>query len=67
MVVVAVLLALWIGVVWWQDKRSLAIGEAQQRTLELETAKDPITTINSNPDVEPEPRFRSSQGSGHTS
>jgi ACS family pantothenate transporter-like MFS transporter len=67
MVVVAVLLALWIGVVWWQDKRSLAIVEAQQRTLELETAKDPITTVNSNPDVEPEPGFRPSQGSRHTS
>lgn len=36
MVVVAALLALWIGIVWWQDKKSLAILD-RHSSRELET------------------------------
>ena len=40
MVVVAILLALWIGIVWWQDRKSLSTS-ADRQSLELEAAKDP--------------------------
>ncbi|RJE23922.1 Major Facilitator Superfamily [Aspergillus sclerotialis] len=39
MVVVAILLALWIGIVWWRDRKSIATADRQ--SLELETTKDP--------------------------
>jgi zona occludens toxin (predicted ATPase) len=48
MIVVAVLLALWIFVVWWQDKRTYDLhvmqGESDAKSKALEAdEKDPAT------------------------
>ena len=50
MIVICVLLALWIGIVWWQDKRTLKIYGAQQNLGSRDLKIDEETEVVSPPE-----------------